>query len=93
MLWKIFVQEPNFDVDQEIFLKWINQSSQGQSEESLFNEEEKKIFFFKIWCSPQYMTYEKATPMQVKCFHYFFTVVNVDLNVIKSRGIGTQTYA
>lgn len=93
MLWKIFVQEPNFDIDQEIFLKWINSSSQGQNSEMLFNEEERNIFFFKIWCSPQYITYEKASALQLKCFHFFFTVVNSDLGVIRSKALGSASYA
>lgn len=33
LLWNLFVQNPNFEIDQEIFLKWINSSNQSQQEQ------------------------------------------------------------
>ena len=51
-LWQMFVQQPNSNVDQTLFLKWINKHRDGgptaygeRREYHLFNEEERVHFF------------------------------------------------
>lgn len=85
-LWRLFVQQPNFNSDQALFLKWINEvrtvqvSVGGYQRENkeifLFNDEERRHFFTKILCSPTYVDFQKISIGQVKSFHKFFKVIN-----------------
>jgi hypothetical protein len=58
-LWRNFVQSPNIQAEQAIFLKWINKSRESQDYERketyLFTDEERKYFFTKILCNPTYV--------------------------------------
>jgi hypothetical protein len=83
LLWDIFVKNANFEIDQEIFLKWIYTDSSQTND--VFSDDEKKFFFFQIWCNPEYINYQTATALQVKCFHYFFVVVNNQLGHVSSN--------
>jgi hypothetical protein len=70
-LWTIFVQQPNFNSDQNLFLKWINQHRElpmspyerrdRDPEIFLFNEAERKHFFTKILCSPTYVDFQRIS--------------------------------
>ena len=75
------MQQPNFNADQTLFLKWINKHREtggtyDKREYFLFNEEERKNFFAKILCNPTYVDFKKISIGQVKCFHKFFKVIN-----------------
>lgn len=87
----MFVQQPNSNVDQTLFLKWINKHRDGgptaygeRREYHLFNEEERVHFFTKILCNPTYGDFGKISAGQVKCFHNFFKVINRSIGVIES---------
>ncbi|CDW78729.1 UNKNOWN [Stylonychia lemnae] len=71
-LWEIFVQQPNFSSDQNLFLKWIN--LQRQHDQFIFNDEERKYLFTKILCNPTYVN--KMSYGQVKCFQKYFKIIN-----------------
>lgn len=85
-LWRLFVQQPVFNSDQSLFLKWVNKQREidviskyekGTSREIfLFNDEERRHFFTKILCSPTYVDFQKISIGQVKSFHKFFKVIN-----------------
>lgn len=85
-LWRLFVQQPVFNSDQSLFLKWVNKfrevyvTSIKYEKESkeifLFNDEERRNFFTKILCSPTYVDFQKISIGQVKSFHKFFKVIN-----------------
>lgn len=88
-LWIMFVQQPNSNVDQTLFLKWINKhrdagaSAYGERREHhLFNEEERIHFFTKILCNPTYGDFGKISVGQVKCFQKYFKIINRSLGVI-----------
>jgi hypothetical protein len=68
-LWKIFVLKPNFNLDQTLFLKWINKHREAgttyggeKKEYQLFDEEERIHFFTKILCNPTYSDFRKISP-------------------------------
>jgi len=66
-LWQLFVQQPNFNSDQSLFLKWINKhretgmSAYDKKEIFLFNEAERKHFFTKILCNPTYVDFQRIS--------------------------------
>jgi hypothetical protein len=70
-LWKYFVQSPNIQTDQTLFLKWINKTREtmdyDKKEIYLFTDDEKKYFFTKILCNPTYIN-SKISYGQVRCF-------------------------
>lgn len=71
-LWNLFVQQPNFNADQTMFLKWINKQREiqyrGSHEYYIFTEDEKKFFFVKILCNPTYIDFKNMSISLVKCF-------------------------
>ena len=90
-LWKIFVQQPNFTFEQNLFLKWVNQHRENQfdhKEYFLFTDEERKYFFTQILCSSTYVANISISYGQVKCFHKYFKVINrqeENLEIVKRR--------
>lgn len=64
-LWKTFVQQPNFNSDQTLFLKWINKyrdygaTQYNRREIFLFNDQERKHFFTQILCNPTFVDFQK----------------------------------
>ena len=95
-LWHLFVSQPNFNSDQNLFLKWINLQRESpmaaydrrerDSEIYLFNDVERKHFFTKILCSPTYVDFQKISIGQVKCFHKFFKVINRQEGFLEQLG-------
>ena len=59
LLWQIFVEEPNYTLEQTMFLNWINNSSEDSSSQThqyqrqteMFTTEEKKFLFNEILCN------------------------------------------
>jgi len=77
-LWQMFVQKPNFDYDQDYFVRWVNKSrDKGYQEETfIFSEEERLYFFQKILCNPTYVDFRKMSFGQFRCFQKYFKVIN-----------------
>lgn len=90
-LWLLFVQQPNFNSDQSLFLKWINKhrevavSYHEKREIYLFNDQERKHFFTKILCNPTYVDFQNISIGQVKSFHKFFKVINREEGFIEQH--------
>jgi hypothetical protein len=78
-MWRLFVQQPNFQQDQNTYLKWINKHREvtyNKHELFLFSDEEKKYFFTKILCNKTYIDYRTISIGQVKSFHKYFILLN-----------------
>ena len=88
-LWGLFVNEPNFQSDQSLFLNWVNktrtmQQTQMQAlyqqqqpiEIYLFTEAEKKFLFTNILCNPQEVDAAKIGVSLVKCWIKYFKLIN-----------------
>lgn len=90
-LWQLFVQQPNFNSDQTLFLKWVNKyrevavSYHEKKEIYLFNDQERKHFFTKILCNPTYVDFQRISIGQVKSFHKFFKVINREEGFIEQH--------
>jgi hypothetical protein len=97
-LWQIFVQQSKSNVDQILFLKWINKNiyqelfikkliyerKRTRKEHALLNEEERVHFFTNHLCNPTYCDFGKISVEQVECFHKLFKVINRPICVIES---------
>ena len=88
-LWSLFVNEPNFQSDQSLFLDWVNKTRTAQQTQMqalyqqqppreiyLFTEEEKKFLFTNILCNPQEVDAAKIGIGLVKCWIKYFKLIN-----------------
>jgi hypothetical protein len=56
-LWHMFVSEPNFESDQNLFLTWINKhrvkedAKKNQYDVYIFTDEEKEFLFINVLCN------------------------------------------
>ena len=71
----MFVEEPNYTLEQSLFLNWINQVHEENGNQisrpmEMFTQEEKKFLFTEILCKS--VTKANATPSMAKCFNHYF---------------------
>jgi hypothetical protein len=74
-LWKVFVDQPNYQKEQAMFLGWINRNKENTSKvfHEMFNSEEKKYIFLQILC-PQVA--QHANLNLARCFAHYFVQIN-----------------
>jgi len=93
VLWRIYVNSPNFTSDQVQFLQFINKrrqrpmrqmvdatgfSERGYQEVYLLSPEEQKHLFTSILCNSSTVDYQKLSAGIAKCFHTYFRLINRD---------------
>lgn len=89
LLWRIFVDEPNFSKEQAMLVNWINRSkaehlasnSQKQYHE-MFTAEEKKFIFMQILVPSA--TKPTANLNLAKCFNTYFVQINRTEGALKN---------
>lgn len=88
LLWQIFVEEPNYTLEQAMFLNWINKSYNSDDSSTnyvrqteMFTIEEKKFLFNEILCNS--VTKTNASLPLAKCFNHYFKQINKALKTLK----------
>ena len=79
LLWQIFVEEPNYTMEQTMFLNWINNTNEDSTSQyarqtEMFTTDEKKFLFTEILCKS--VTRTNASLPLAKCFNHYFKQIN-----------------
>ena len=79
LLWQIFVEEPNYTLEQSVFLNWINNANEDNNNQyvrqtEMFTTDEKKFLFTEILCKSVVRT--NASLPLAKCFNHYFKQIN-----------------
>jgi hypothetical protein len=86
LLWQIFVEEPNYTLEQSVFLNWVNNvnedtNSQYVRQTEMFTTDEKKFLFTEILCKS--VTKANASLPLAKCFNHYFKQINKASRTLK----------
>ena len=80
-LWQLFVHQPNFNADQNLFLKWINKPREimgtyEKREYFLFNDEERNTSSRRSCATRPTSISKRSLSAKSQCFHKFFKIIN-----------------
>ncbi len=78
LMWRLFVDEPNYVKEQSMFIKWINRSKADHNSQKLFfdifTQDEKRYIFLQVLCPS--VANPEANINLTKCFSTYFLMIN-----------------